>query len=1410
MHTTDPTPPPSYNGTGIMLGRKKGYEGGRNNMMPLTRLPEGQQWKVNWIPDPPPDQWGGGDFRFPSSHKQYEPIGLTPEQTNIITPQKVNQTPTMIQVKPPTTWMNETWRLISSDPSKTNARNFQSPGTNEGSSLLITMVSKQMQEVMNTTRTDGLPNKIDGTHLMYHSTPILLKALKNNEELKELHYTITTNQYPAPIESELCPAAASTLYQNTKHPYTAMDDVDLLTPQEIDTIITTFCERFYPQITKKDISNLTINTEEEITRALRTPGGLSHMLKETGAQPKFEPPFISIIRHETKPITQTNYDPIDIIGSDIQTFKLKSTNEKIQTVLDNIQVLLQDRVEPTQIYRATDLIKKFNTEEINNMMTPSGFQKFTQGLHAKPTTFRFGRHSHGSNIEYDYTLRILHVGSYQNNEIGWKNYPGAVLREYLCILGPMTSFFGHTATLNPTPSNKELQKIPISEITEDTPDETLEKYVYNKTLTRDASSIQSFDIFITSSYSELGRPGRQQTIEGNEARNYAQSLHRNEFAIKRLDRMVHGNPPCIMLANSIRGEDDHRIKAEIMSRLHTSDIKIPTEEIDVLWTTVYSPNAGAKVTAKCITLPQGSHPQIPQVIQAINTQRNKTKYPLTYNYNATPLTPPNGEIDRIIEAQTQYTRTITSISLTGLNEIDIYSTPITDVVGGPPTTIVQQILTATYTSTDGITAPSPVIKISMSENRGRYNLFASKSNAHALIEFTPYLLKMIPQWLQGNRNYTGAEIRADTSAAQSAIRYLRKTHREEPPTHALNTTANNPPNNQTQLVSHQTTNPPSIDHTRSKQEAGPSTDLNAYPQTQSPKTSGTDMSEIPQAILQLSHQISTLQTALESQTAIITQLLQDSNTAKTMTSTLPTQITESIITRVDSSISTVSEMQKTYTDESSSRLTTQFKELHNTQQEIYNKILDEHNKKFGILFDNLAEIGNSYNGVATSYGRCVHGVGNELLLHRATAARMTNQIEFIINNIAKKPEFLEGEGLFEAYQEHISKWETIEAGIYDEYIRGEGTLSPRTQKLKWSEEYKNYTEDHNQTDNYYNPTPPRTPTQEDNTTNDYKTPEKVTVDLTDADNSPGPNNNNDIPAHTPQKQEANPTISHPQNHKTTHSKPSTGGKPKLEASYASTFYPEERLAQEEQYNTSTCNECNLEGQYLDFTHCNECYTELHIKCAVETEFNILCKKCSQEHTKPLATPKSHGTMRMNKELGTSERGTCNTCLKTGVYGDDFTVCRECYCDVCKGCSRKYNEIVICLQCRREKTQHSSERECTTDGTYSESTTMAHTTSEEFDEEVKDDLNDDDLKKLLRHETKPPHNTTPPTPKPTKRPTPDEATDTPDDGWHTAKPKKSLRAQEPAARDDNDKPQKLLSPNGTRKSTRLRTSAPKTN
>ena len=51
------------------------------------------------------------------------------------------------------------------------------------------------------------------------------------------------------------------------------------------------------------------------------------------------------------------------------------------------------------------------------------------------------------------------------------------LCKYLGVLGPMLLFYQHTATLNPSPRDRELWQIPISEITDDTPKDLLEKYV---------------------------------------------------------------------------------------------------------------------------------------------------------------------------------------------------------------------------------------------------------------------------------------------------------------------------------------------------------------------------------------------------------------------------------------------------------------------------------------------------------------------------------------------------------------------------------------------------------------------------------------------------------------------------------------------------------------------------------------------------------------------------------------------------------------------------------------------------------------------------------------------------------------------------------------------------------------------
>jgi hypothetical protein len=110
------------------------------------------------------------------------------------------------------------------------------------------------------------------------------------------------------------------------------------------------------------------------------------------------------------------------------------------------------------------------------------------------------------------------------------------------------------------------------------------------------------------------------------------------------------------------------------------------------------------------------------------------------------------------------------VSATGLNKIDIFNTiPTTTTEKTSKTTktktIVQQILDGSYTTPEGYQLKSPVTKISMSENKGQYNLFTNKNNTKSLIDYTMHLLTIFLTWLVGNKKYTGEKIIADNTAA---------------------------------------------------------------------------------------------------------------------------------------------------------------------------------------------------------------------------------------------------------------------------------------------------------------------------------------------------------------------------------------------------------------------------------------------------------------------------------------------------------------------------------------------------------------------------------------------------------------------------------------------------------------------
>ena len=72
-----------------------------------------------------------------------------------------------------------------------------------------------------------------------------------------------------------------------------MEDIESITPQELETIVSTYCERFYPQAMRQTLAALQYTTEAEITNLLQTPMALKKMIERAGTDPIFEPPTLS-------------------------------------------------------------------------------------------------------------------------------------------------------------------------------------------------------------------------------------------------------------------------------------------------------------------------------------------------------------------------------------------------------------------------------------------------------------------------------------------------------------------------------------------------------------------------------------------------------------------------------------------------------------------------------------------------------------------------------------------------------------------------------------------------------------------------------------------------------------------------------------------------------------------------------------------------------------------------------------------------------------------------------------------------------------------------------------------------------------------------------------------------------------
>ena len=146
----------------------------------------------------------------------------------------------------------------------------------------------------------------------------------------------------------------------------------------------------------------------------------------------------------------------------------------------------------------------------------------------------------------------------------------------------------------------------------------------------------------------------------------------------------------------------------------------------------------------------------------------------------------------------------------------------------------------------------------------------------------------------------------------------------------------------------------------------------------------------------------------------------------------------------------------------------------------------------------------------------------------------------------------------------------------------------------------------------------------------------------------------------------------------------------IEALYPGNFHPLEPSTAGgtnknlQESDTATCSDCMGKGHYSNFTHCEECYCDIHHACTVEFNNTTICLRCRLElHTiahEEIPPPDKQPAKDFHTERNTQnepEVAVCNICRKGGIYNDDFVVCLECYCEVCRGCMRGNGKHAVC-------------------------------------------------------------------------------------------------------------------------------------
>ena len=658
---------------------------------------------------------------------------------------------------------------------------FDTPDSPEGHSLLVTMVVNNVS----TLRPDlGEPQLARlATHAVVRHPSTLLSYLVDTGELKAFAVQALASR-PVSLQAKLvCPMDTPYLITDISL-REQLGQLQFTPALELRRIITPFLQCFYPG-NWEVLEQVIRRAADSLLQAFITdPGALHSYLVNQQQLCPFSPPRWINLSDIPKPYDEPDDDwdteeelegdryfcPLTAMGWELDEFMALTSEQQKRMVMSKLPRELTPIMDDEIAAQVMHELREMEPQSIVGALEPTLFFQLVE--HTKKKGMDTTQHRVPSpgprKYRYRFRLETLTRGGHS-----WEGKSaGTLLRHWLNGWIPLFLASGFEFTLTTRPLERDSQTITILSPSGIPSAEILETFTLDPVIRRKV--LVKFDIWFVTDCGDVSNNGAQSFVRSSEfTQLYNTEVKGNAIWSLKMERLIFGFVPCIMLERSLMRDEDARIKLELQARTDPR-LNIDPSLYEVEWITIRTQARRTQVMAKCIVTDSNHHSLVSKLWTAI-TGRDAIQHPVTFDYSALIIPHPqmdqfDQELNQAIVRHMGFLHTTTSVLFTDLpNRNPFIHVPTLALLGGFPgintDTIVTLLTQGVLTGPDGSQLKSPVTRVTTDRNYTRLYLHGNRSQAEQLIRFAQGLLPILPLWME----HDIPDIKLDTKEAEKSL-----------------------------------------------------------------------------------------------------------------------------------------------------------------------------------------------------------------------------------------------------------------------------------------------------------------------------------------------------------------------------------------------------------------------------------------------------------------------------------------------------------------------------------------------------------------------------------------------------------------------------------------------------------------